>query len=101
MLADGVAPDLGDRGQETVEQNPERNLIEDEGERRNHFTSPVHVDTSEPQTATQQDGSQAALGDVVAEAVRLRIQFEQFIHVVEREAERVHGNALDPPPAYT
>ncbi|PBK60572.1 hypothetical protein ARMSODRAFT_982237 [Armillaria solidipes] len=99
MLAGGVAPDLGDRSQEIVEQNPEGNPTEDEGERRNNISSPVHVDISEPQDAPQQGGPRASLGDVVAEVVRLRTQFQQF--VVEREAERVHGNELDPPPAYT
>ncbi|KAK0430912.1 hypothetical protein EV421DRAFT_2024822 [Armillaria borealis] len=98
MLAGGVAPDLGDRSQEIVEQNPEGNPTEDEGERRNSISSPVHVDISEPEGAPQQGGPRASLGDVVAEVVRLRTQFQQF--VVEREAERVHGNELDPPPAY-
>ncbi len=98
MLVDGVVPDLGDRSQEIVEQNPEGNPTEDEEERRNSISSPVHVDTSESQRATLQEGPQAALGDVVAEVVRLRTQFQQFI--MEQEAERVHGNALDPPPAY-
>ncbi|KAK0492623.1 hypothetical protein EDD18DRAFT_1409012 [Armillaria luteobubalina] len=100
MLAGAVAPGLGDRSQETVEQNPGRTLIEAGGERRNSVSLPVHIDTPEPQRGPQQDGSHAAGGDVVAEAVRLRIQFQQFIEVVEREAGRVNGNALDPPPAY-
>ncbi|KAK0421924.1 hypothetical protein EV421DRAFT_2026177 [Armillaria borealis] len=94
MLPGGVAPDLGDRSQETVEQNPEGNPTRDEGERRPRVGTPVHVDNSEPQVAPQQE---AAL-DVVAEVVRLRTQVQQII--VEREAERFHGNALDPPPAY-
>ncbi|SJL17831.1 uncharacterized protein ARMOST_21395 [Armillaria ostoyae] len=98
MLAGGVVPDLDDRSQEIVEQNPEGNPTEDEGERRNNISSPVHVDISEPQVPPQQEGPRASLGDVVAEVVRLRTQFRQF--VVEREAERVHGNELDPPPAY-
>ncbi|KAK0430088.1 hypothetical protein EV421DRAFT_2025357 [Armillaria borealis] len=98
MLAGGVAPDLGDRSQEIVEQNSEGNPTEDVEERRNSISSPVHVDASEPQGVPQQEVPQAAL-DVVAEVVMLRTQFQQFI--VEREAERVHGNVLDPPPAYT
>ncbi|PBK60580.1 hypothetical protein ARMSODRAFT_982243 [Armillaria solidipes] len=98
MLVGGAAPHLGDQSQEIVEQNPEGNPTEDEGERRNSISWPVHVHISEPQSAAQQEGPQAALGDVVAEVVRLRTQFQQLI--VEREAERVHGNELDPPPAY-
>ncbi len=98
MLSGRVGPDVGDRRQEIAEQNLEENPTEDEGERRNSFGTPVHVDASEPRGAPQQEGPHAALDDVVAEVVRLRTQFQQFI--VEREAERVHGNALDPPPAY-
>ncbi|SJL17858.1 uncharacterized protein ARMOST_21422 [Armillaria ostoyae] len=94
MLVDGAAPDLGDRSQEIVEQNPEGNPTRDEGERRPRVGTPVHVDNSELQVAPQRE---AAL-DVVAEVVRLRTQVQQII--VEREAERFHGNALDPPPAY-
>lgn len=100
MLAGAVTPDFGDRSQETVEQGPAGNPTKDEGEKRNSSSSLAHVDTSEPQRAPQQEGPQAALGDAVAEVVRLRTQFQQFINIVEREAERVHGNALDLPPAY-
>ncbi len=53
---------------------------------------PVHIYTSEPQSTPEQEGPQAALDDVVAEVVRLRTQFQQFI--VEREAERVHGECV-------
>ncbi len=87
MLSGRVGPDVGDRRQEIVEQNPERNPTEDEGERRNSSDTP---DASE---LAQQDAL-----DVVAEVLRLRTQFQQFI--VEREAERVQGNLLDLPPAY-
>ncbi|PBK82605.1 hypothetical protein ARMGADRAFT_1090187 [Armillaria gallica] len=99
ILVDRVALDTGIGSQEIVEQNPEVNPTEDEEERRNSISSPVHVDTSVSQIAAQQDDPQAALGDVVAEVVRLRTQVQQII--IEREAERVHGNALDPLPAYT
>ncbi|KAK0430908.1 hypothetical protein EV421DRAFT_1930276 [Armillaria borealis] len=93
-LAGEMAPNVGSGSQEPVEESPEGNPTDEEGERRDSIGTPVHVDTSEPQSAPQQE---AAL-DVVAEVVRLRTQFQQFI--VEREAERVQGNALDPPPAY-
>ncbi|KAK0465738.1 hypothetical protein IW261DRAFT_1152188 [Armillaria novae-zelandiae] len=98
-LASGVVPDLGDRREEIMGQNPERPLIEDEEERRNSTSSPEHVDTSEPQRPLPQDAPQASL-DVVIEIVRLRTQVQQIL--VEREAESVHGHALeeDPPPAY-
>ena len=92
-LAGGMTPNVGSGSQEPVEESPEGNPT-DEGGERDSIGMPVHVDTSEPQSAPQQE---AAL-DVVAEVVRLRTQFQQFI--VEREAERVQGNLLDPPPAY-
>ncbi len=99
MLAGEMTPNEGDRSQDTVEQNTEGDPIEDEGERRNSIGTPVHVDTSETQSAQQEEVPQAGLDDVVAEVLRLRTQFQQFI--VEREAERVQGNAFDPPPAYS
>ncbi len=99
MLAGEMTPNEGDRSHDTVEQNTEGGPIEDEGERRNSIGTPVHVDTSEPQSAQQEEVPQAGLDDVVAEVLRLRTQFQQF--VVEREAERVQGNAFDPPPAYS
>ncbi|KAK0219603.1 hypothetical protein EDD85DRAFT_989082 [Armillaria nabsnona] len=95
MLAGGVARDVVDRNPETVQQNPERNRTEDVGNSRNSFDGP---DASEPQSAQQQEVPQAAFGDVVAEVLRLRTQFQPFI---EREAERVQSDASDPPPAYT
>ncbi len=101
MVAGGLTPDFEDRSQETVEQGPAGNLTKEEVERRNSISSPAHVDTSEPQRAPQEEGPQAALGGVVAEVVRLRTQFHQFINIVEQEAGRVHGHALDPPPPYT
>ncbi len=95
-----MTPDVGDRSQQTVEQGLAGNLTKDEGEGRNSISSRAHFDTSETQRVPQQEGPQAALGDVVAEVVRLRTQFQQFINIVERDAERIHGNTLDPPPAY-
>ncbi len=88
ILRGVVAPDLEDRSQETIE---EADPTEDEGERRNTVGTPLHVDNSE---GPQQE---AAL-DVVAEVVRMRTQLQQII--VEREAERGHGNVSDTPPAY-
>ncbi|KAK0219579.1 hypothetical protein EDD85DRAFT_797233 [Armillaria nabsnona] len=87
MLAGEMTPNLGDRSPDTVGWNAEGNPTEDEGERRNSSDTP---DASE---LPQQDNL-----DVVAEVLRLRTQFQQFI--VEPEAEGVQGNALDPPPAY-
>ncbi len=57
----------GTGAQDTDEQNTEGNPIEDEGERRNSIGTPVHVDTSEPQSAQQEEVPQAGLDDVVAE----------------------------------
>ncbi|KAK0492625.1 hypothetical protein EDD18DRAFT_1108641 [Armillaria luteobubalina] len=93
-----LAPNLGNRSQETSEQNPEEMLTEDEVEGRNIINLPLHADTSGTQVSPQQEVPQAALGNVVAEVVRLRAEFQQFM--VEHDAERVHGDALDPPPAY-
>ncbi len=50
-----MTPNEGDRSQDTVEQNSEWDLVEDEGERRNSIGTSVHVDTSEPQVAPQQE----------------------------------------------
>ncbi len=98
MMVGEMAPNFGDRNQERLGQTLGGNPTEDNRERRDSISMPVHIYTSEPQSTPEQEGPQAALDDVVAEVVRLRTQFQQFI--VEREAERVHGNALDPPPAY-
>ncbi|KAK0191806.1 hypothetical protein F5146DRAFT_1001573 [Armillaria mellea] len=92
MLVGGVAPASGDRRQDVIEQNEEGNPGVDEGEGRDIMSSLIHPDTSEPRGAPQEASPQPAL-DVVAEVVRLRTQFQQFIE--ERDAERVHGNVLD------
>ncbi|KAK0209693.1 hypothetical protein IW262DRAFT_1486440 [Armillaria fumosa] len=97
-LAGGVAPNVGGMSQEPVEEITEGNPIRDTAERRNGIGVPLRVDISEPQGAPHQEGPRASLSDVVAEVLRLRTQFQQF--VVEREVERVQGNTLDPPPAY-
>ncbi|SJL17836.1 uncharacterized protein ARMOST_21400 [Armillaria ostoyae] len=76
MLAGEMRPNMGNGSPEPVEQNPEGDPVEDEGERRNSIGTAVHVDISEPQSAAQQEGPQVALGDVVAEVVRLRSQFQ-------------------------
>ncbi|KAK0219576.1 hypothetical protein EDD85DRAFT_797226 [Armillaria nabsnona] len=70
MLRGVMAPDLEDRSQETVEE-------------------------ADP---TEEGPQQEAVLDVVAEFLRMRTQLQQII--VEREAERGHGNVLDSPPAY-
>ena len=80
---------LGDRSWETVEHSQEGNSTEVERERRNSIGAP---DTLESQSVQQE----AAL-DVVAEVLRLRNHVQQ---IIEREAEGVQGNLLDPPPAY-
>ncbi|PBK79362.1 hypothetical protein ARMGADRAFT_1172422 [Armillaria gallica] len=97
MLEDEVAPDLVDISPDTVEQSPEGNPAEDERGRRDSVETHLHADTSELQSAQQQEGSHAALDVVAAEVLRLRVQVQQLI---EREAERVQGNAFEPPPAY-
>ncbi len=85
IIRGGGAPDLEDRSLE------EGDPTEDEGERRSTVGTPLHA---EAQDAPQQEASL----DVAAEVVRIRTQLQQII--VEREAERGHGNALDSPPAY-
>ncbi|PBK82587.1 hypothetical protein ARMGADRAFT_1038493 [Armillaria gallica] len=87
MVVSEMMPNEGDRSQDTVEQNSEWDLVEDEGERRNSIGTSVHVDTSELQVAPQQEVPQAALSVIVAEVLRLRTQVQQLI--VEREAEHV------------
>ncbi len=77
--------------------SPEGNVAEDERERRDSVETHLHADTSEPQSAQQQEGSHAVLDDVAAEVLRLRVQVQRLI---EREAERVQGSAFEPPPAY-
>ncbi|PBK60570.1 hypothetical protein ARMSODRAFT_1068397 [Armillaria solidipes] len=86
-LAGEMTPNRGDGSLEPVEQNPEGDPVEDEGERRNSIGTPVHVDTSESQSP------HAPLDDVGAEVLRLRDH-------VHRLVERVQGNVFDPPPAY-
>lgn len=71
---------------------------EDERERRDSTCTPMHIDTSESQSPQQREAPQAALGDVVAEVLRLRTQVQQLL--AEREAGRVQSNALDPLPEY-
>ncbi|KAK0430897.1 hypothetical protein EV421DRAFT_1743578 [Armillaria borealis] len=97
MLEGEMTPNLGDRSPDIVERSPEGNLTDDDGERRNSIETRLRVNTSELQSARQEAPPQAALGDVVAEVLRLRTQFQHFI---EREAERAQATVLDPPPAY-
>ncbi len=61
MVVGEMMPNEGDRSQDTVEQNSEWDLVEDEGERRNSIGTSVHVDTSEPQVAPQQEVPQGCL----------------------------------------
>ncbi|PBK60557.1 hypothetical protein ARMSODRAFT_982222 [Armillaria solidipes] len=98
MLDGEMTPNLGDRSPDIVERSPEGNPTDDDRERRNLIETRLRINTSEPQSARQETPPQAALGDVVAEVLRLRSQFQQFI---EREAERAQATVLDPPPAYT
>ncbi|KAK0430910.1 hypothetical protein EV421DRAFT_1743593 [Armillaria borealis] len=77
MLVGEMTPNEGDRSQDTVEQNPEGDPVEDEGERRNSISTPVHVDTSEPQSP-REESPQAPLDDVGAEVLRLRDQEVEF-----------------------
>ncbi len=84
--------------QDTVGGSGTGTPTEDERERTNSTGMPLHLDTSESQSPRQREAPQAALGDVVAEVLRLRTQVQQLI--AEREAGRVQSNALDPPPEY-
>ncbi|KAK0435833.1 hypothetical protein EV421DRAFT_2038952 [Armillaria borealis] len=97
MLEDEMTPNLADMSPDTVEQSPEGTSAEDERERRNSFETQLHVETSEPKSAQQQEGPHAVLDDVAAEVLRLRVQVQQLI---EREVERIQGNVFEPPPAY-
>ncbi|SJL17815.1 uncharacterized protein ARMOST_21377 [Armillaria ostoyae] len=97
MLEGEMMPDLPNISMDTVEQSLDRNPVEDERERRNSVETHLHVDTSEPQSAQQQGGPHAALDDVAAEVLRLRVQVQQLI---KQEAERIQGNVFEPPPAY-
>ncbi len=93
-LAREMIPNLQDGSCETAEEVPGGNPTDGVRERRNSIGNP---DASDPQSEQQQELPQAPL-DLVSEVFRLRTQFQQFI--VEWEAERVRGGALDLPPAY-
>ncbi|KAK0219561.1 hypothetical protein EDD85DRAFT_989024 [Armillaria nabsnona] len=89
-----VVPHMQDGSCETAEDIPGGNPTDGGRERGNSIRNP---DASDPQSEQQQERLQAAF-DVVSEVFRFRTQFQQFI--VEWEAERVRGGALDLPPAY-
>lgn len=84
--------------QDTIGGSGTGTPTEDERESRDSTGTPLHIDTSESQRPQKREDRQAALGDVVAEVLRLRTQVQQLI--AEWEAERVQSNGLDPPPEH-
>ncbi|PBK60566.1 hypothetical protein ARMSODRAFT_982231 [Armillaria solidipes] len=69
-----MMPYVGDESQDAIEGNLTGSRAEDQRARGGSIGTTLLIDTSESQSAQQQEAPQAALGDVVAEVLRLRAQ---------------------------